>query len=77
MKFQVNNLTLHIKELEKEEQKQTKASGIIKIKTRTEWNKEQKDYTKNNTTESWFFKINKTDKPLGRLTMGKKEKKLI
>ena len=56
---QINNLTLHLKQLEKEEQKNPKISRrkeIIKI--RSEINK----------TKSWFFeKINQIDKPLARL----------
>ena len=67
---QINNLTLHLKELEKEEQTKPKVSRrkeIIKI--RAEVNEIQtKKIAKINKTKSWFFeKINKTDKPLARL----------
>ena len=73
---QINNLTLHLKQLEKEEQKNPKVSRrkeIINI--RSEINeKEMKEITaKINKTKSWFFeKINKIDKPLARLIKKKK-----
>ena len=63
---QINNLTLHLKQLEKEEQKKPKISRrkeIIKI--RSEINeKEMKEIIANiNKTKNWFFeKINKIDK---------------
>ena len=75
---QINNLTLHLEQLEKEEQKNPKVSRrkeIIKI--RSEINeKEMKEKTaKINKTKSWFFeKINKIDKPLARLIKKKREK---
>ena len=67
-KSPVNNLTLHLKELDKEEQTKPKVNRrkeIIKI--RAEINeKEMKETIANiNETKSWFFeKINKIDKPL-------------
>ena len=70
-KQQINNLTLHLKLLGKEELKNPKVSRrkeIIKI--RTEINEKETDETivKINKTKSWFFeKINKIDKPLARL----------
>ena len=69
-KSQINNRTLHLKELEKEEQTKPKVSRrkeIIKI--RAEVNEIQtKKIAKINKTKSWFFeKINKIDKPLERL----------
>ena len=66
-----NNLTLHLKQLEKEEQKHPKVSRrkeIIKI--RSEINEKEMNGTvpKINKPKSWFFeKINKIDKPLARL----------
>ena len=78
---QINNLTLHLKQLVKEEQKKPKVSRrkeIIKI--RSEINeKEMKEKTaKINKTKSWFFeKINKSDKPLARLIKKKREKTQI
>ena len=77
-KSQITNLTLHLKQLEKEEQKYPKISRrkeIIKI--RAEINEEEMKETiaKINKTKSWFFeKINKTDKPLARLIKKKREK---
>ena len=68
---QINNLTLHLKQLEKEEQKNSRVSrGEEIIKITSEINeKEMKETTaKINKTKSWFFeKINKSDKPLARL----------
>ena len=56
--YQINNLTLHLKQLEKEEQKNPKVSRkkeIIKI--RKEINKKEMKETiaKINKTKSWFF----------------------
>ena len=53
------DLILHPKELEKEEQKQPKVSRRKEvIKIRAEWNEiEDKKYIqKTNTTKSWFLK---------------------
>ena len=78
---QTNNLTLHLKQLEKEEQKNPKVSRrkeIIKI--RSEINKKEMKETiaKINKSKSWFFeKINKIDKPLARLIKKKREKTQI
>ena len=70
-KYQVNNLTLHLKELEKEEQTKPKVSRrkeIIKIRVERNEIETKKTITKINKTKSWFFeKINKIDKPLTRL----------
>ena len=76
----INNLTLHLKQLEKEEQKTPRVSRrkeIIKI--RPEINeKEMKEIAKINKSKSWFFeKINKIDKPLARLIKKKREKAQI
>ena len=63
----INNLTLHLKQLENKKTP-TLAQEIIKI--RSEINeKEMKEMTaKINKTKSWFFeKKNKIDKPLARL----------
>ena len=76
-KCQINNLNLHLKELEKEEQTNPTVSRkkeIIKI--RGEMNEiEIKKTTANiKKTKSWFFeKINKIDKPLARLIKKKRE----
>ena len=75
---QINNLTLHLKQLEKEEQKPPKVSRRKElIKIRSEINeKEMKEMiAKINKTKSWFFeKINKIDKPLARHSTKKREK---
>ena len=67
-KHQINNLSLHLKQIEKEEQKNLKVSRRKKIiEIRAEMNeKEMKGTTaKINKTKNWFFeKINKIDKPL-------------
>ena len=69
---QIDNLTLHLNELEKEEQKRPKVSRreeIIKSKEEINKIEIQKTREKINKTKSWFFeKVNKPDKPLARLT---------
>ena len=71
-KHQINNLTLHLKKLEKEEIKNPRVSRRKKIlKNMAEINaKETKEtIAKINKAKSWFFeRINKIDKPLARLT---------
>ena len=79
-KAQINKLTLHLKQLEGEEQTRPKVSRrkeIIKI--RAEINEiEMKTIEKINETKSWFFeKINKIDKPLCRLSKKKGERTQI
>ena len=68
---QVNNVTLHLKQLEKEEQKNPKLSRrkeIIKISSEVNEKEMKKTIAKINKTKSWFFeKINKIDKSLARL----------
>ena len=75
-KSQINNLTLHLKQLEKEEQKYPRVSRrkeIIKIRSEINEKEMKKTITKINKTKSWFFKkINKIDKPLARLIKKKK-----
>ena len=75
---QTNDLTLHLKQLEKKEQKTPKVSRRKEmIKIRSEINEEEMKETiaKINKTKSWFFeKINKIDKPLARLIKKKREK---
>ena len=78
---QINNLTFHLKQLEKEEQKNPKVSKRKEIiKMRSEINeKEMKEMIAEvNKTKSWFFeKINKIDKPLARPIKKKREKTQI
>ena len=80
-KYQIDNLTLHLKQLEKEEQKKVKISRrkeIIKIWVEINEKEIKEIIIKINKTKSWFFKnINKIDKPLARLIKKKKEKNQI
>ena len=78
---QINNLTLHLKELEKEEQTKPKVSRrkeIIKIRAEINEIETKKTVIKINKTKSLFFeKINKIDKPLVRLIKKKRERTKI
>ena len=78
---QINNLTLHLKELEKEEQTKPKVSRrkeIIKIREEVNEIEKKKTIAKINKTKNWFFKkINKIDKPLARLIRKKRKRTLI
>ena len=69
-KHQIDNLALHLKQLEKGEQKKPKIrrKEIIKIRAETNEKEMKETIVKINKTKSWFFeKINKIDKPLARL----------
>ena len=70
-KSQINNLTLHLKELEKEEIKNPKVSRrkeIIKIGAEINEKETKETIPKINKAKSWFFeRINKIDKTLARL----------
>ena len=74
---QINNLTLHLKELEKEEQTEPKVSRrkeIIKIRTEIKGIETKKTIKRINETKTWFFeKINKIDNFLDRLIKKKRE----
>ena len=76
-----NNLTLQLKELEKEEQTKPKVSRrkeIIKITAEINEIETKKTIAKINKTKSWFFeKINKIDKPLARLIKKKRKRTQI
>ena len=78
-KNQINNLTLHLKQLEKEEMKNSRVSrrkGIIKIRAEVSEKETKETIAKINKAKSWFFeKINKIDKPLARL-IKKKERRI-
>ena len=80
-KNKINNLTLNLKQLEKEEIKNPRGSRRKKIlNIRAEINvKETKEtIAKINKVKSWFFeKINKIDKPLARLIKKQREKDQI
>ena len=75
-KYQINNLTLHLKKLEKEEMKNPRVSRRKEmINIRAEINEKEMKWTiiKINKTKSWFFeKINKIEKTLDRLIKEKK-----
>ena len=64
-KSQINNLTLHLKELEIEEQTKPKVSRrkeIIKIRAEINEIETKKTIARINKTKRWFFeKINKID----------------
>ena len=66
-KSQINNLTLHLKQLEKEEMKNPRVSRrkeIKKIRAETNAIETKETIAKINKAKSWFFeKTNKTDKP--------------
>ena len=79
-KAQINKLTLHLKQL-KREQTRTKVSRrkeITKIRAEINEIETKKTIEKINETKSWFFeKINKIDKPLARLIKQKRERTQI
>ena len=64
---QINNLTIHLQELEEQKQRQPRASRRKEISKIRELNDIEKKSTilRINESRSWFFeKINKIDKPL-------------
>ena len=67
----MHKLTLHLKELEKEQQIKPKPSRrreIIKIKAEINELENRNTLEQINETRSWFFeRINKIDKPLARV----------
>ena len=75
-KSQINNLTLHLKQLEKEEQKNHKVSRrkeIINVRSEINDSEMKETIAKINKTKSCFFeKINKIDKPLARIIKKKR-----
>ena len=80
-KSQINNLTLHLKELKKEEKTNPKVSRrkeTIKIRAEINEIETKKTIAKINKTKSWFFeKINKMVKPLARLIKKKRKRTQI
>ena len=70
-KSQINNLTLHLKQLEKVEMKNPMVSRrkeILKIRAEISAKETKETIAKINKAKSGFFeKINKIDKPLARL----------
>ena len=80
-KNQINNLTLHLKQLEKEKMKNPRESRrkeILKIRAEINAKETKETIAKLNKAKSWFFeKINKSDKPLARLIKKQREKNQI
>ena len=80
-KSQINNLTLHLKQLEKEEMKNPRVSRrteILKIRAEINAKVTKETIVKINKAKSWLFeRINKIDKPLARFTKKQREKNQI
>ena len=80
-KAQINKLTLHLKQLEREEQARPKVSRrkeIIKLRAEIKEIETKKTIEKVNEMKSWFFeKIHKIDNPLARHIKKKGEKTQI
>ena len=80
-KSQINNWTLYLNQLEKEEMKNPRVSRrkkIFKIKAEINAKETKETIAKTNKAKSWFFeKINKIDKPLARLIKKQREKNQI
>ena len=68
------SLTVHLKTLEQKEPntpKRSRHQEIIKLRARINQIETKRTIQRINKTRSWFFvKINKSDKPLARLTRG-------
>ena len=80
-KSQINNLTVQLKELGKEEQRKPKVSRrkeIVKIRAEINEIETKKTLAKISKTRSWFFeKVNKIDKPVARLIKKKRKRTQI
>ena len=80
-KSQLNNLTLHLKQLENKEMKNPRVSRrkeILKIRAEINAKETKETIAKISKAKNWFFeKINKIDKPLTRLTKKQREKNQI
>ena len=81
LKNKINNLTLHLKQLQKEETKNPRVSRrkeIIKFRAEINEKETKETITKINKAKRWSFeKINKIDKPLARLIKKQREKNQI
>ena len=81
-KSQINNLTLHLKQLEKEKMENPRVSRrkeILKIRAEINAKEAKETAAKINKAKGWFFeRINKIDKPLARLIkkLGRKIKSM-
>ena len=80
-KSQMHKVTVHLEELEKEQQIKPKPSRrreIIKIRAEINELETRNTVEQINETRSWFFeRINKIDKPLARLIQKKRERTQI
>ena len=80
-KSQINNLTQHLKQLEKEEMENPRVSRrkeILKIRAEINAKETKVTIAKIYPAKSWFFeRINKVDKPLARLIKKQREKNKI
>ena len=80
-KSQINNQTLHLKQLEKEEMKHPRVSRrkvIIKIEAEINAKETKETIAKINKAKIWSFeKTNKIDKTLARLNKKQREKNQI
>ena len=80
-KNQINNLILHLKQLEKEEMKTLRVSRrkeILKIRAEINAKETKETIAKINKAKIWFFeKINRINKPLARLIKKQREKNQI
>ena len=80
-KSQINNLTLYLKQLEREKTKNPRVSRrkeILKIRAERNAKETKETIAKINKAKSCFFeKINKIDKPLARLIKKQREKNQI
>ena len=79
--FQTNNLTLHLQELEEQQQRQPRTSRrkeITNIRPEVSDIETKSTIVRINESRSWFFeKINKIDKPLSKLIKKKRERTQI
>ena len=77
-KSQINNLTIHLKQLEKEEIKNPRVSRkkeILKIRAEINAKETKETIAKINKAKSWFFeKINTIDKPDSSRNKGRRVK---
>ena len=80
-KNQINNITIHLKQVEKEEMKNPRVSRrkeILKIKAEINAIEKKETIAKINKAKSWFFeRTNKIDKPLARFIKKQREKSQI
>ena len=80
-RFQINNLTLHLQELEEQQQRQLRASRrkeITKIRAEVSDIETKHAILRINKSGSWFFeKINKIEKTLSKLIKKKSERTQI